>query len=100
MRSPATGASSGKKTWKIEKTEIAVLAALIGVSGYNKGDPITVVVSHVGPVNNHPPFQRLYWQALIDAANDAGGKDNIAVVVVKVAGESGKAGRSWWRFGR
>ena len=28
------------------------LAALIGVSGYNKGDPITVVVSHVGPVNN------------------------------------------------
>ena len=28
------------------------LAALIGVSGFNKGDPITVVVSHVGPVNN------------------------------------------------
>ena len=39
-------------------------------------------------------------EALIDAANDAGGKDNIAVVLVRVAGESGGSGRPWWRFGR
>ena len=30
----------------------ALLLALARVAAYNKGDPITVVVSHVGPVNN------------------------------------------------
>src|SRR5687768_15881833 len=35
--------------------------------------------------------------ALIDAANDAGGKDNIAVVLVRVRGQSA-APRSWWPF--
>lgn len=39
-------------------------------------------------------------QALIDAANEAGGKDNIALILVRVAGGSGAPGRPWWRFGR
>ena len=37
--------------------------------------------------------------ALIDAANDAGGKDNISVVLVRVKGPAGAA-RSWWPFRR
>jgi serine/threonine protein phosphatase PrpC len=37
--------------------------------------------------------------ALIDAANDAGGKDNISVVLVRVRGSAGSA-RSWWPFRR
>ena len=36
---------------------------------------------------------------LIDAANDAGGKDNISVVLARVRGASGSA-RSWWPFRR
>ena len=38
-------------------------------------------------------------QALIDAANEAGGKDNISVVLVRVRGPAGAA-RSWWPFRR
>ncbi len=34
--------------------------------------------------------------ALIDAANDAGGKDNIAVVLARVPGSPATASRSWW----
>ena len=37
--------------------------------------------------------------ALIDAANDAGGKDNISVVLARVRGPAG-ATRSWWPFRR
>ena len=37
--------------------------------------------------------------ALIDAANDAGGKDNISVVLARVRGSLGSA-RSWWPFRR
>ena len=37
--------------------------------------------------------------ALIDAANDAGGKDNISVVLARVRGPAGTA-RSWWPFRR
>jgi len=37
--------------------------------------------------------------ALVDAANDAGGKDNISVVLARVRGGSGPA-RSWWPFRR
>jgi protein phosphatase len=37
--------------------------------------------------------------ALIDAANDAGGKDNISVVLARVFGHAGPA-RSWWPFRR
>jgi len=37
--------------------------------------------------------------ALIDAANDAGGKDNISVVLARVGGSAGPA-RSWWPFRR
>ena len=39
-------------------------------------------------------------QALIDAANDAGGKDNISVVLARAAGEVGAPARSWWPFRR
>jgi protein phosphatase len=37
---------------------------------------------------------------LIDAANQAGGKDNIAVVLVRVQGGAPPATRSWWPFRR
>jgi serine/threonine protein phosphatase PrpC len=37
--------------------------------------------------------------ALINAANEAGGKDNIAVILVRVRGAS-TASRSWWPFRR
>ena len=37
--------------------------------------------------------------ALIEAANDAGGKDNISVVLARVKGPAGTA-RSWWPFRR
>jgi protein phosphatase len=37
---------------------------------------------------------------LIDAANDAGGKDNIAVVLVRVQGAATPTTRSWWPFRR
>ena len=37
--------------------------------------------------------------ALIDAANDAGGKDNISVVLARVRGPAGPQ-RSWWPFRR
>jgi protein phosphatase len=36
---------------------------------------------------------------LIDAANDAGGKDNISVVLARVRGSAGPS-RSWWPFRR
>ena len=39
-------------------------------------------------------------RALIDAANDAGGKDNIALVLVRVAGNPAANAKPWWRFGR
>ena len=39
-------------------------------------------------------------QALIAAANDAGGKDNISLILVRVGGEPAGAGRRWWKFGR
>jgi protein phosphatase len=38
-------------------------------------------------------------QALIDAANEAGGRDNISVILGRVCG-AGAAGRSWWPFRR
>ena len=37
--------------------------------------------------------------ALIDAANEAGGKDNISVVLARVRGSTGPT-RSWWPFRR
>lgn len=37
--------------------------------------------------------------ALVDAANDAGGKDNISVVMVRVRGQA-LSGRPWWPFRR
>jgi protein phosphatase len=39
-------------------------------------------------------------QALIDAANQAGGRDNIAVILVRVQGDNPPAARSWWPFRR
>jgi protein phosphatase len=37
--------------------------------------------------------------ALVDAANDAGGKDNISVILARVRGAAGPV-RSWWPFRR
>ena len=40
-------------------------------------------------------------RALIEAANEAGGKDNISVILGRAAGTAGApAGRSWWPFKR
>jgi len=39
-------------------------------------------------------------RALIDAANDAGGKDNISVVLVRASGGASPASRFWWPFRR
>ncbi|MDH4391364.1 MAG: Stp1/IreP family PP2C-type Ser/Thr phosphatase [Aquabacterium sp.] len=39
-------------------------------------------------------------QALIAAANEAGGKDNIALILIRVAGGPAGSARPWWRFGR
>lgn len=38
--------------------------------------------------------------ALIGAANEAGGRDNIAVVLVRAQGEAEPVARSWWPFRR
>ena len=39
-------------------------------------------------------------QALVDAANDAGGKDNISLVLARVGGSTGAPARHWWPFRR
>ncbi len=38
--------------------------------------------------------------ALIEAANDAGGKDNISLILVRAAGGAPPTARSWWPFRR
>ena len=39
-------------------------------------------------------------QALLDAANDAGGKDNISVILVRIMGSAAARTGSWWPFKR
>jgi PPM family protein phosphatase len=39
-------------------------------------------------------------QALVEAANSAGGRDNISVILAKVKGSAPPAGRAWWPFRR
>ncbi len=40
-------------------------------------------------------------RALIEAANDAGGKDNISVILARASGGAGASARTtWWRFKR
>lgn len=39
-------------------------------------------------------------QALVDAANAAGGRDNISVVLVRAKGGAAQSGRAWWPFRR
>jgi protein phosphatase len=39
-------------------------------------------------------------KALIEAANDAGGKDNISVILVRTGGATPAPPRSWWPFRR
>jgi PPM family protein phosphatase len=39
-------------------------------------------------------------QALVQAANDAGGRDNISVILVRSQGGAPLAARSWWPFKR
>jgi protein phosphatase len=38
--------------------------------------------------------------ALVDAANDAGGKDNISLILMRATGNAGPTARSWWPFKR
>lgn len=39
-------------------------------------------------------------RALVDGANDAGGRDNISLVLVRAAGGAAAGQRSWWPFRR
>ena len=39
-------------------------------------------------------------RALIDAANDAGGKDNISVILARASGGASAPAWSWWPFKR
>jgi serine/threonine protein phosphatase PrpC len=39
-------------------------------------------------------------QALVDAANAAGGRDNIAVILIRAKGGLPRTGRAWWPFRR
>ena len=39
-------------------------------------------------------------RVLIEAANDAGGKDNISVILVRASGGASAPARSWWPFRR
>lgn len=50
-------------------------------------------------LQQHDELPRL-GAALIDAANQAGGRDNIAVILARVQGTTPPAGRSWWPFRR
>lgn len=48
---------------------------------------------------NHPSLSEAA-RALIDAANDMGGRDNIAIVLARAGGRAKSEGRAWWPFGR
>ena len=48
---------------------------------------------------SHPSLSEAA-QALIDAANEMGGKDNIAIVLARAEGHARPMGRTWWPFGR
>ena len=50
-------------------------------------------------LQSHESLQTL-CTSLIEAANDAGGKDNISVILVRVGGGTTAAPRSWWPFRR
>ena len=39
-------------------------------------------------------------QAMIAAANEAGGKDNISLILIRMAGSATGSSRPWWKFGR
>jgi PPM family protein phosphatase len=39
-------------------------------------------------------------RTLVDAANDAGGRDNISVILIRSHGAGTQSGRSWWPFRR
>ena len=39
-------------------------------------------------------------RALVEAANEAGGKDNISLILVRATAGPGGTGRSWWPFKR
>jgi serine/threonine protein phosphatase PrpC len=54
-------------------------------------------INQVLRANNNLPDMAA---ALIAAANDMGGKDNIAVILARVEGRASTGGRSWWPFGK
>jgi PPM family protein phosphatase len=55
-------------------------------------------IAHV--LGQHASSLTLAGQALIAAANDAGGRDNISVVLMRFGGALPGAARSWWPFKR
>ena len=64
-----------------------------GLSDMLPDEAIAQVIREAGDL---PSLAR----ALIDAANLAGGRDNISVILVQAKGDAAPAGRSWWPFRR
>jgi len=50
-------------------------------------------------LQRHPSLSEAA-QGLINAANDMGGRDNIALVLARAEGRAKPAGKAWWPFGR
>jgi protein phosphatase len=54
----------------------------------------------IGQVLSTMPSLAEGCQALVNAANDAGGRDNISVILARSQGGASLAARSWWPFKR
>ncbi|MFT7722512.1 MAG: Stp1/IreP family PP2C-type Ser/Thr phosphatase [Roseateles sp.] len=55
--------------------------------------------SLAGLLNGHPALPEAA-RALVDAANDRGGRDNIALILAHAQSRQRPEGRGWWPFGR
>lgn len=65
-------------------------------------DGLTDMIDDVGLaqlMQSHAGLQECA-QTLVDAANEAGGKDNISVILARAAGTASTPVRSWWPFKR
>jgi PPM family protein phosphatase len=54
----------------------------------------------IAQVLNTPSTLEEACQALVDAANEAGGRDNISVILARPDGNLPAGNRSWWPFKR
>ena len=56
-------------------------------------------ISLAGLLDGHPALAEAA-ASLIDAANDNGGRDNIALILARAEVRQRPEGRGWWPFGR